>query len=43
MINAIIVRNLTLFDIFFGEMFAHHFNKKYKEVKITSIKIIKFI
>jgi len=28
---------LTLFDIFFGEIFVNHFNKKYKMVKIISV------
>ena len=27
-INTNIVSNLTLFDILFGEIFSHHFNKK---------------
>ena len=42
-ISTNIVRNLTPFDILFGEILDHHFNKKYIKVKITSIKIIKFI
>ena len=27
-INTNIVSNLTLLDILFGDVFAHHFNKK---------------
>ena len=35
--NNKIVINLTLFDIFFGEMLDHHLNKKYKIIKIMSV------
>jgi len=34
--NNKIVISLTPFDIFFGEIFDHHLNKKYKMTKITS-------
>ena len=34
--NNKIVISLTPFDIFFGEIFDHHFNKKYKMTNITT-------
>ena len=38
--NNKIVISLTPLDIFFGEIFDHHLNKKYKMIKTTSVLII---